>query len=197
VHLWITRTIQQTTIHQVNMTKTCSLQRVRSVQPMIKRQQSPEPYQSPYPSNPPRRPGPVQKRQRKKNVAPPAPSQNGMKSYSASLHKSIAPPAMNPKSTEPAEKVQSTTDTAMQTDQQAPADVTGLKELIEQSLDLVLGNPDVACQLAFDIIRKLDHGRQWCVWRRRFQEMTREERSMMLQLITNNFMYYELNRPDV
>jgi len=104
---------------------------------------------------------------------------------------------MNPKSTEPAEKVQSITDTAMQTDQQAPADVTGLKELIEQSLDLLLGNPDVACQLAFDIIRKLDHGRQWCVWRRRFQEMTREERSMMLQLITNDFMYYELNRPDV
>lgn len=118
-----------------------------------------------------------------------------MKSYSASLHKSIAPLVMNPEFTEPAEKVHTTTDTAMQTDQQAPADVTGLKELIEHSLDLLLGNLDVACELALDIIGKLDYGRQRCVWRRRFQEMTREERSTMLELMTNDFMYYELNRP--
>lgn len=85
----------------------------------------------------------------------------------------------------------------MQTDQQAPTDVTGLKELIEQSLDLLLGNPDVACELALDIIGKLDHGRQWCVWRRRFQEMTREERTKMLNLMNNDFAYYELDRSRV
>lgn len=111
-----------------------------------------------------------------------------------SLHKSITPLAINPEFTEPAEKIHTTADTAMQTDPRVPEDVEGLKELIEQSLDILLGNPDVACELALDIIGKLDHGQQRCAWRRRFQEMTHEERSTMLGLLTIDFIYYGRNR---
>ena len=98
-----------------------------------------------------------------------ASSTDHMRDYLASPHKSLSPPALTPEHLEFGKKVQSTDATISENVQQAPVGNQSLRELTTQTLERLIGKPDVAFELALHIVGKTDEDRQMTLWRRHFK----------------------------